>query len=305
MPYSILNYIQGDIRYLNNHELIVEAPDVSDEYPTCDYCRADFVRYRQRCRHKPPARYPSLKITVYDETDDDGDDETDDDGDDESDDDDGKNITLSNVTMQSMKGQAIAGLLSHMILKTPHMDDLHQFAICILNMTAYGLIVTASDYPEVSILSGLSQCYGGIPREQIRYVDMNRHISFSDYAHSDSIRPIMGRQFSIDDIHACLKALDPKNDEQYKDNFLCLFLKCFTLSEIVLQQIIESLDETSTLQTILESLLPIPEFAGQSSNGGESLLDLFGLHKFQGDYCNDIVFYVHPHVPKVQASRRK
>jgi len=298
MPPSILKYIKENRYYSNDHELIVKAPDVSDEYLTCHCCRADFVRYRQRCRHKPPACYPLLRIPVYDETDD----ETDDD--DESDDD-GENITLSNVTMQSIEAQAIVGIISYMILKTPHMEDLHQFAIRILNMTAYGLIVTASDYPEVSILSGLSQCYGAIPRNQICYVDRNRHISFSDYPHRDSIISIMGRQFNIDDIYACLKALDLKNDEQYEDNFQCLFLKCFTLSKIVLQQIIESLDETSTLQTILESLLPIPEFAGQSSNGGESLLDLFGLYEFQGDYCNNIVFYVPPPVPKVQASRRK
>ena len=300
MPHSILNYIQGDI--LNDPELIVKAPDVSDEYPTCYCCRANFESFRRRCRHKPPAYNPPLRITVYDETDDETDD--DDDDDDETDDE-GEIITVSNVTMQSMKGQAIVGILSYMIVKTPHMKDLHQFAICILNMTAYGLIVTASDNPEVSILSGLSQCYGGIPREQIRYVDKNRHISFSDYPHRDSIGSIMDRQFSIDDIYACLKALDPKNDEQYEDNFQYLFLKCFTLSKIVLQQIIESLDETSTLQTILESLLLIPEFAGQSSNGGESILDLFGLYEFQGDYCNNIVFYVPPPVPKVQASRRK
>ena len=281
MPNSILNYIDEN---RDNHKLIVEEPDVSDEFPTCNCCQAEFVRYRNRCRHKPPACYPPLRITV---------------------DDDGENITLSNVTMQSMKGQAIVGILSYMILKTPHLKDLHQFAICILNMTAYGLIVTASDYQEVSILSGLSQCYGGIPREQIHCVNKDRHISFSDYPHRDSIESIMERQFSIDDIHACLKALDPKNDEQYEENFLCLFLKCFTLSEDVVKQIIESLDKTSTLQTILESLLPIPEFAGKSSNDGESILDLFGLHEFQGNYCDNIVFYVPPPVPKVQASRRK
>ena len=299
MP-SILKYIQNNRHYCDNFEqLIVEEPDISYEYPTCYCCRSDFESFRRRCRYKSPACYPPLKITIYDTTDDD-----DDDDDDDGDDDDGENIIVSNVTMQSMKAQALVSILSYMILETPNLKNLHQFAIDIINMTAYGLIVTASDYPEVSILSGLSQCYGAIPRQQILHVHKNRHILFSDYAHGDNIRPIMGREFCIDDIHKCLEALDPKNDVQY-DNFLCLILKCFTLSEIVLQQIIESLDETSTLQTILESLLSIPEFAGKSSNDGESILDLFGLHKFQGDYCNDIVFYVPPPVPKVQASRRK
>jgi len=213
---------------------------------------------------------------------------------------------LSNETRQQLEAQAIVAILCYMILVNRRLKKLHKLAQVFLDLTAYGLIVTAADNPGVSILSGLSQCYGAIPREQIQHVDKERFFDFSDFSFCNNLKHIAGRDFSIDDIHACMKAFNmEENVEDFDENFLCLFLKCFTLRKHVLQQIIESLDETSTPQTILEFLLSIPEFAGPSSNDGESMLVLSGLHLWEGDYCGIRVFSVPPHVPKIQASRRR
>ena len=165
MSKSILNYIGKDsASYLDiEKKLIPEEPQVSDSYPTCCCCRADFERFRNSRHHNPPAEYPCLTIPIYNDDDDDNDDDYDEDN--------CKKIVVSNETRQPLEAQAIVSILCYMMLRNLHLKKLHKLAQSFLDLTVYGLIVTAADYPEISILSGLSQCYGAIPRDQIHHVD--------------------------------------------------------------------------------------------------------------------------------------
>lgn len=264
----------------------VELPVATNKEPSCRCCGKDFQNFKSKQRHLEPAFHPSLFFRVI------GDDK---DSGDESDDESPHDVPRSpmlyiqNVSLMNLEAQAIVAAMCYKTLQRPDMRSLHELAKVFLDLTAYGLLATASTHQGISILCGLDGS-PSVPWDECRSIE-KRYKRFSDHGFNDDIRPITGRNFCLHDLDICVDAFKFGPKENVVDAFRHLCLKCFTLNKSTLSTIMETIDGASTSVSILESLLLIPEFAGRSSNGGEDLLRLHGFHEWQGP-CSNILFSV-------------